>query len=89
MAVHDVRSWSHLFQEMQAGRKKHDLRKNDRDYKVGDLLMLHEYDNINGRYTGRKLALNITYITGRTAVPCAVSSAVLDNDYVILSVERA
>lgn len=86
MAVHEVRSWTHLFQEMKAGRKTHDLRKNDRNYQVGDVLMLNEYDNVTGRYTGQKLAMHITYITGRAAVPCAVSSAVLDNDYVILSV---
>lgn len=88
MTTHTVRSWSHLFEAMRKGLKTHDLRLNDRDYKVGDILLLQEYDNIDACYTGRELQMQITYITGRQAVPCAVSTAVLAPDYVILSVQR-
>jgi hypothetical protein len=86
--THNVRSWSYLFQEMAAGRKTHDLRKNDRDYKVGDRLLLEEYDQVKGAATGRLCLMEITYITGRAVVPCAVSTAVLHDDYVILSVTK-
>ena len=82
---HNVRSWSHFFQAIVSGAKKHDLRDlHDRDYKVDDIVNLQEYDNINGCYTGREQWVKITYITSRDR-PCAFSSAVLDNNYAILS----
>lgn len=86
--THTVRSWSYLFQEMKAGRKTHDLRKNDREYAVGDRLLLQEYNQAYGTYTGESLLMDITYITGRSTVPCAVSTAVLPDDYCILSVTK-
>jgi hypothetical protein len=85
--IHDVRSWSYLYEEMIQGRKKHDLRRNDRNYKVGDKLLLIEFDQTRGVETGRRALFSITYITGRSTVPCAVSTAVLPDDFCILSVQ--
>lgn len=86
--IHTVRSWAHLFDAIKAGHKTHDLRINDRGYQVGDVLRLVRYDNVRGRDGEETLDVRVTYITGRDAVPCAVSSAVLPNDYVILSIQR-
>jgi hypothetical protein len=73
---------------MIAGRKTHDIRLNDRDYAVGDQLLLQEYDAIGETgYTGREAVFDITYITGHKAAPCAVSTAVLPKEYVVLSVK--
>lgn len=85
--VHNVRSWSHFFQAIKAGVKTHDLRKNDRGYQVGDHLLLHEYNNIDGCTTGERICVEITYITDNNH-PCAFSSAVLDRAYCILSIKR-
>lgn len=82
--THEVKSWSHFFDAIVAGDKKHDLRKNDRDYNVGDKVVLRRYDNINGIYTGQEATAEVTYITDNR-VPCAFSSAVLPKDYCILS----
>jgi hypothetical protein len=84
MTLHHVKSWSHFFDAINTGHKKHDLRKNDRDYRVGDTLLLRRYDNINGRFTGESIYRSVTYITSNE-FPCAYSSAVLPNDYCILS----
>lgn len=84
MTTHEVKSWAHFFDAISSGAKKHDLRKMDRDFKVGDTLRLRRYDNINGVYTGNICEREITYITSRD-VPCAFSSAVLERDYCILS----
>jgi len=84
--VHEVKSWSHFFRAIKEGTKLHDLRKNDRDYNVGDILLLREYDFITGRYTGECLEAVITYITD-SRVPCAFSSAVLSEGYCILSLK--
>lgn len=86
MATHRVKSWSHFFDAIQNGSKKHDLREDDRNFKVGDIVVLERYDNIKGEYTGETLNTKITYITSR-ATPCAFSSVVLDRNFVILSLE--
>lgn len=86
--VHEVRSWSHLFDAVAAGRKTHDLRIDDRGYEVGDVLRLRRYDQMRGEETGETVDARITYITGRDAVPCAVSTVVLPREYVILSIQK-
>lgn len=88
--AHIVRSWTHLYQPMAAGLKTHDLRLNDRDYQVGDHMLMQEYDPATGTLTGQETLVEITYITGRAdgCSPCAVSSVVLHPDYVILSIKR-
>jgi len=86
MTTHEVKSWSHLFDAIVSGAKPYDLRKNDRGYKVGDTLRLWRYDNINGKYTGDHHDVNVSYITSNDT-PCAVSSAVLPNEYCILGFE--
>jgi hypothetical protein len=69
------------------GIKKHDMRNmKDREYKVGDLLNLQEFDPFKGEYTGREQLVEITYITN-TVTPCALSSAMLDDHACILSIK--
>lgn len=87
MTRHVMKSWSHFYDAIEKGDKKHDLRKMDRPFEVGDVCVLERYDNINGKYTGENQAVQITYITNNKT-PCAFSSAVLDNDYCILSYSK-
>ena len=88
MKTHNVKSWPQFFEPMLEGTKKHDMRNlKDRDYNVGDTLNLQEFCPIKGEYTGREAKFLITYITS-TKVPCALSSALLDDSGAILSVER-
>lgn len=87
MTTHHVKSWAHLFDAIVSGAKAYDLRKNDRDYQVGDIVWLNQYDNIKGVYTGRVAKRTISYMTNNVT-PCAVSSAVLPNDYCILGFEK-
>ena len=47
------------FSKVQDGSKTFELRKDDSDYEVGDILILKEW---NGEYTGRELERTITYI---------------------------
>ena len=42
--------------------KKFEIRKNDRNYQVGDLLLLLEYDSIKQEYTGDGYFTEINYI---------------------------
>lgn len=84
---HVCKSWSPFFQAIKRGDKKHDLRYDtDRNFKVGDVILLQEYEPFAGTYTGDEVKVRVTYITSRD-LPCAFSSAVLDRDYCILSLE--
>lgn len=85
--LHEVKSWTHLFRPLIEGKKKHDIRDmRERDYKVGDLLLLKEFDMAKGEYTGHYAEALITYITDKE-VPCAFSSSVLDRNFGILSLQ--
>lgn len=87
MTVHYVKSWPVFFQAIKKGVKTHDLRSNhDRDYKVGDELVLQEFDPVTGTYTGDEIVCRITYITSNQ-FPCAYSSAYLSRQAVILSLK--
>lgn len=58
---HFLKTETEYFQAIEQGRKKFELRKNDRDFKVGDLLHLKE--TIGGVFTGRELPpFEIQYI---------------------------
>lgn len=84
---YEVKSWPWFFEEMITGRKKHDMRdKRDREYKVGDKMLLREFDPRTGQYSGRAAIGTITYITDNVT-PCAMSSAALDRDFAILSLD--
>jgi hypothetical protein len=83
---HTVKSWTFLFQPIFDGRKTHDLRKDDRTYRVGDRLLLREYDMEKGAYTRREAIAGITFITNATT-PCALSSNALAKDHAILSIK--
>lgn len=83
-----LKSWTHFFQAIKRGEKTHDLRsKKDREFHVGQILTLEEYDNVLGEYTGDAVDVEVTYITD-DVVPCAFSSAVLDKGYCILSIRK-
>lgn len=43
MRIHDLKCWPPFFGLIQNGIKRADVRKNDRDYRVDDLLLLREY----------------------------------------------
>ncbi len=47
------------FNDIIYGNKRFELRKNDRNFKVGDIVLLNEYDVKN---TGRYCYIIITYI---------------------------
>jgi hypothetical protein len=85
--VHHVKSWIHLFQEFVRGNKTHDLRILDRDYQIGDTIVLHEYDKQLEKYTGRGAIADITYITSSKHVACAFSPQALIDNFCILSIQ--
>lgn len=64
-ACHSVikkKTWMPYFQEILDGNKTFDVRLSNFKCKVGDILVLEEYDPKNKVYTGRKIEKKITFI---------------------------
>lgn len=59
---HLVKSWPAPFSAVWYGEKNHEIRFNDRDYKVGDTVRMLEYKPEEKIYTGRKVDAIITYL---------------------------
>jgi len=65
MKTHELKCWPEFFTPILTGEKMFELRRNDRDYKVGDRIMLKEYDPDDGSYTGRYCFRTITFILSK------------------------
>ena len=59
--VHVVKSVSPYFADVYEGRKTFEVRKDDRDYRVGDILIQREFDAALNAYTGRRAHARIGY----------------------------
>ncbi|MFB9286716.1 DUF3850 domain-containing protein [Pseudoclavibacter helvolus] len=82
---HQLKSWTRFFGPIAAGDRVHELRRNDRDFRVGDIMCLLEWDPQLSEATGRQVSVEITSITSDD-VPCAVSDVGLTPGFCILSV---
>ncbi len=63
--VHAVKIYPEYYEAVKSGSKPFEIRKNDRDYKVGDILALNEFSPDgagNGKYTGRAIIAKISYV---------------------------
>lgn len=49
---HNLRTHPKYFKEIKYGKKRFELRKNDRDFRAGDTITLHEFDPDINDYTG-------------------------------------
>ncbi len=84
----ELKSWSQFFAPILAGTRTSDMRsKKDRNFHIGQKLMMCEYDFAKGVYTGRKQLVEVTHIISNDT-PCAISSSALDRDHVILSIRK-
>ena len=70
---------SHLYyDDIQNGKKNFELRKDDRNYQVGDKLLLHEIKE--NSLTGRLIEVDVVYKL--------VNYVGLENGYCILGIKR-
>ncbi len=65
---HDLKTWPEFFQAVLDGKKRFEIRRDDRGFMEGDTLVLKEWDpglnpGLSGdlNYTGRKIRVRVTY----------------------------
>lgn len=58
--IHELKIYPQYFEKVLDGTKTFEVRKNDRDFQVGDTVVLKEFYNI--KYSGREITVKITYI---------------------------
>lgn len=75
--VHDIKIAASYYDDVASGRKRFELRKNDRGYKVGDSLKMLEFKD--GKHTGRIIDAEIIYMLEEYAG--------LEEGYCILGIE--
>ena len=76
VVTHELKIWPVWFGVVVSGVKRAEVRRMDRDYRVGDTLWLRECSA--GEYTGRDAHTTITHIT--RSIPG------LDPEYGVLSI---
>lgn len=86
MKLHELKIKDEFFKEVLRENKTFELRKNDRDYQVGDLIHFVDIDGNNhiiGKPSyNKKLVFQITYILQN------VQEYGLDKDYCILAIKK-
>lgn len=65
--IHDLKCWPAYYSQVRDGRKQFELRKNDRNYKIGDLLILREWEPKIKDYTGYSVTAVVTCIVSDDA----------------------
>lgn len=60
--IHDLKIWPEHFKNVRAGIKTAEIRRNDRNYHPGDVLVLREFDQQSGEYTGEVETRTVTHV---------------------------
>jgi hypothetical protein len=80
--THVLKTWPKYFEAVYFGEKTFEVRKNDRNFQVGDVLVLREWDPETEEYSGRKMEVKVTYMMHGS------EHTVIDDGYVIMGIKR-
>lgn len=73
MTTHDLKIWPEFFGPVRDGSKTFEIRDaSDRDFQVGDVLVLREYDPRIGQFTGEAVTKNVSHVMRHIHFPSAV-----------------
>jgi hypothetical protein len=78
MRVHYLKTWPVCFESVKRGHKTFEIRKDDREFDVGDTLILQCWDptvaakddNPSSGYTGEEIRGEVTYLLLASDCPC-------------------
>ncbi|GAA3175948.1 DUF3850 domain-containing protein [Rhodococcus baikonurensis] len=82
MTIHEIKLDRKWFDRVANGTKRVEIRRADRDYQIGDQLVMREYEMtiLADRYTEREVTVNVTHVL--------YSIPGLSADYVALSISN-
>lgn len=80
MNTHNLKTIPPYWNDVASGKKNFELRFNDRDYKVGDILNLMEYIPETGKYTGNVCNVKVNYILREFF-------GAIEKDWIIMGIE--
>ena len=61
--VHELKTEMVPFHALRNGTKRFEFRKNDREFRTGDYLMLQEWMGGSGEYSGSAILARVLYIS--------------------------
>ena len=79
--IHELKCWPEYFNMVLSDKKKFEARLDDRNFKIGDELLLKEWNPDYKVYTGRILHRRIDYVLRDSYIG-------LKEGYVILSLSK-
>ena len=82
--IHSLKIKSEYFEKVISGEKTFEVRKNDRDFRVGDLLALNEYKDLE--HTGRSCLAVVDYILSSSELSEIIKSD-SGNEAVIMAIK--
>jgi len=82
LMIHELKCDPKYFRRVYEGQKMFEVRKNDRDYQVGDTIRLMEYDRGKQEYSEREILLKITYVLTSVDYPDGIKDG-----YCVLSLK--
>ncbi len=62
MAHHELKTWPDFFADVQLGLKNFEVRKDDRGFIAGDILLLREWSPEQRAYTGARIKKQVMYV---------------------------
>lgn len=77
--LHELKIATEYYHRVCSGQKTFEIRKNDRDYQVGDVLLMREYDPKGKVYIDYSPALHAKVVY--------ISTAFLQEGYCVLGIE--
>lgn len=83
MTVHELKITPKYFVSVVEGEKTFEIRKDDRGYKVGDLLHLKEFDRES--FTGKSVLVEVTYTTAFNQEPGYLVLAIKEPNFEVLN----
>lgn len=81
--IHELKIKPKFFQDIINGIKNFEIRKNDRMFRVGDILVLSEFDYMDNTYTGNQIKVKVDNILTHDDFPDGIPI-----DYVVMNIRR-
>lgn len=59
--THNLKTWPVFYDAVIAGIKTFEVRKDDRNFKEGDILLLQDYDPETDKFSGDQITVKVVY----------------------------